>query len=82
MTTMNISLPDHLREHVDQRVAAGDFGSSSEFIRDLIRKDRDHVAEQELAALIREGLESGPSVVVDDDYWAGKRARLNTASRQ
>lgn len=80
MTTMNISLPDHLREHVDQRVAAGGFSSSSEFIRGLIRKDQDHVAEQQLAALIRDGLESGPSIAVDDGYWESKRSQLNTAT--
>jgi len=46
MTTMNISLPDQLKSHIDQRVSHDGYGSSSEFIRDLIRKDQAEEAEK------------------------------------
>lgn len=40
MTSLNISLPDPLKAYVEGRVASGDFGTPSEFIRDLIRQDK------------------------------------------
>ena len=76
MTTMNISLPDTLKSFVDAQVREGGYSSSSEYIRELIRQDQVHKAEQRLAALIREGLESGPSRVADEAYWTAKKARL------
>jgi len=76
MTTMNVSLPDSLKHYVDQCVEAGGYGSSSEYIRDLIRQDQVHRAEQRLADLMREGLESGPATEVDASYWAARRAKL------
>lgn len=76
MTTMNVSLPDSLKLYVDQCVEAGDYGSSSEYIRDLIRQDQVHRAEQRLADFVREGLESGPAAEVDSVYWVARRAKL------
>jgi len=41
MTSLNISLPDPLKAYVEERVASGDFGTPSEFIRSLIRQDKE-----------------------------------------
>lgn len=41
MTSLNISLPDLLKAYVEDRVASGDFGTPSEFIRNLIRQDKE-----------------------------------------
>jgi antitoxin ParD1/3/4 len=41
MSTMNISLPDALRRFVDEQVASGAYGTSSEYVRELIRRDQD-----------------------------------------
>jgi len=41
MTSLNISLPDPLKAYVEDRVASGDFGTPSEFIRTLIRQDKE-----------------------------------------
>jgi antitoxin ParD1/3/4 len=41
MTSLNISLPDPLKAYVEDRVASGDFGTPSEFIRNLIRQDKE-----------------------------------------
>lgn len=67
---MNISLPDDLREFVEERVAQEAYTTSSEYIRELIRKDR---ARTKLRALIVEGLESPPVGEINDEYWAAKR---------
>ena len=76
MTTMNVSLPDSLKRFVDQCVEGGGYGSASEYVRELIRQDQVRRAEQSLAVLLREGLESGPAEVVDAVFWAERRARL------
>lgn len=72
MTTMNISLPDALKAFVDEQVATRGYASSSEYVRDLLRREREHAA---LAALLREGAESGAGVPVDDAFFARMRAR-------
>ena len=41
MTSLNISLPDPLKAYVEDRVASGDFGTPTEFIRSLIRQDKE-----------------------------------------
>jgi antitoxin ParD1/3/4 len=41
MTSLNISLPDPLKSYVEDRVASGDYGTPSEFIRSLIRQDKE-----------------------------------------
>jgi antitoxin ParD1/3/4 len=48
-TTLNISLPEALKEHVQKRVAEGDFSNASDFVRALIRLDKEQ--QDKLAAL-------------------------------
>ena len=57
-TTMNISLPDSLKAFVDQRVADRGYGSHSEYVRDLVRKDELEAAKDHMRALIAAGLDS------------------------
>ena len=76
MTTMNISLPDVLKEFVDCQVQARGYSTSSEYVRELIRNDQIRQAEQRLAALMLEGLESGEAILADEMYWGSKRMAL------
>ncbi len=76
MATMNISLPDPLKDFVDNQVREQGYSTSSEYIRELIRNDQIRRAEQRLTALILEGLESGPPIPADENYWSNKRAAL------
>ena len=48
MQTMNISLPDSLKDFVDHQIAEGRYSSVSEYIRDLIRDDEKRKAEMRL----------------------------------
>jgi antitoxin ParD1/3/4 len=54
MTSLNISLPDPLKAYVEERVSSGDFGTPSEFVRSLIRQDK----EQRRAQIERELIEA------------------------
>ncbi len=56
---MSFALPDELRRYIDDRVQSGEYGNTSEYLRELIRRDQQHVAERRLRALIADGLESG-----------------------
>ena len=56
---MSFALPEALRSYVDQRVRSGDYGNTSEYIRELIRRDREEQAKKRLRELIEDGLNSG-----------------------
>ncbi len=68
--TMNIALPDALRAFVAQRVASGDYGNTSEYVRELIRKDQQDQQRRRLRALVEEGLASGPATADTTEDWA------------
>jgi len=74
MSTMNISLPDTLKFFVDQQVNTRGYGTSSEYIRELIRKDQDI---QQLRGLLMAGAASAPTTPADETYFAGLRARIS-----
>lgn len=73
MTTMNISLPDALKSFVDEQVASRGYGTSSEYVRELIRKDRDR---QHLRGLLLDGATSAPASPADEGYFEGLRDRV------
>ena len=73
MTTMNISLPEALKSYVDEQVTGRGYGTSSEYVRELIRKDQDR---QRLRGLLLEGAASSAGEPIDHDYFASMRARV------
>lgn len=76
MSTMNISLPDALKAFVDEQVSQRGYGSSSEYVRELIRKDQDR---QQLRGLLLAGAASTPTAPVDNAYFDSLRARVRNA---
>jgi antitoxin ParD1/3/4 len=72
MQTMNISLPDQLKEFVDDQVGAGRYSSVSEYVRDLIRADEKRKAQEKLEAMLMEGIQSKPTEMTRQD-WADIR---------
>ena len=79
MTTMNISLSDALKSFVDDQVGAGGYSSSSEYVRELIRKERDR---QHLRGLLLEGPASPPAVTADAGYFDELRGRVRDVGRR
>lgn len=77
MATMNISLPDDLKDFIDQQVAENSYMTSSEYIRSLVRKEH---AVAKFRALIMEGMSSPIIGVADDAYFDSKRERLRRAA--
>lgn len=75
MTTMNISLPEALKAFVDEQVAGRGYGTSSEYVRELIRRDQDR---QRLRGLLLEGASSAPTTAADKAYFDGLRERVRS----
>lgn len=73
MGTMNISLPDALRSFVDQQVVSRGYGTSSEYVRELIRRDRDR---QRLRGLLLAGADSAPASTTDGARFDRLRERV------
>ena len=76
MSTMNISLPESLKEFVDQRVVSSGYGTSSEYVRELIRRDKDRL---HLRSLLLEGAESAVVGPADAAYFESLRQDIHSA---
>jgi len=77
MATMNVSLPDSLKEYVEAEVAEHGYGTSSEYVRDLIRRDQ---ARTQLRALVIDGMTSGDAGEMDGAYFERLRERVREAA--
>jgi antitoxin ParD1/3/4 len=81
MTSLNISLPEALKEYVEGQVASGDWGTPSEYVRDLIRQDKERRLgnlEQELLAAAKG---SKIEVPISEIRTRGLLAALRTRTR-
>ena len=80
MATMNVSLPDPMKEWVEAQAAAGRYSNASDYVRDLIRRDQERADRlAELQRLITEGLDSGGSGRSIDDVLEAARRRAGNA---
>lgn len=74
MATMNVSLPDLMREWVESQIEQGEYASSSDYIRDLIRQDQRR--QKLLKAALNEGLNSGRSPRTAEDILQETHKKL------
>ena len=79
MSTMNISLPEALKAFVDEQVSRRGYGTSSEYVRELIRKDQDRL---QLRSLLLAGAESQPTETVTSAYFDGLRERVRKGTKR
>ena len=78
MSTMNISLPETLKTFVDEQVSQRGYGTSSEYVRELIRKDQDRL---KLRGLLLDGAASNPAAPADASFFDGLRDRVRQVAR-
>ncbi len=76
MQSMNISLPDPLKQFVDGQIAQGRYSSASEYVRELIRADEKRKADEQLEAKLLEGLNSAESELTPADWKALRKEAL------
>jgi antitoxin ParD1/3/4 len=72
---MSFALPETMRDYIDGRVSDGSYGNTSEYLRELIRRDQREQAAQRLRDLIADGLASGDGREATDDVIDELRKR-------
>jgi antitoxin ParD1/3/4 len=76
MATMNVSLPDPMKDWVEQQVRTGQYSNASDYVRDLIRRDQEYLDKREiLVKALLVGEQSGKSKDSLDDVWKRVKAR-------
>jgi antitoxin ParD1/3/4 len=82
MATMNVSLPDPMKDWVEAQARTGRYSNASDYVRDLIRRDQERAAKQEeLQKLITEGIDSGISTRSMKEILKTARDRAAGAAR-
>ncbi|MFC3651282.1 type II toxin-antitoxin system ParD family antitoxin [Dyella humi] len=78
MSTMNISLPESLKTFIDEQVSQRGYGTSSEYVRELIRHDQERL---QLRSLLLAGAESQPASMADERYFSRLRKRVHMSTK-
>lgn len=76
MTTLNVSLPDHLARLLEAKASKDGFRDPSQYVEALIRQDLHRQHNRALEAMLQEGIDSGPSEDMTADDWAELRQAL------
>ena len=80
MATMNVSLPDPMKDWVEQQTASGRYSNASDYVHDLIRRDKDsQTSISELQRLVDEGLASGPAQNFDMEAFLARKREEHAA---
>ena len=81
MATMNVSLPDPMKEWVESQARTGKYSNSSDYVRDLIREDQIRAEKiANMQKLIDEGLNSGISERTVEEIFESARERVRKAN--
>ena len=82
MQTMNISLPDPMKEFVEERVSAGAYSSASEYVRELVRADQKRHAKEQLEQILLNAMNSGDPFEVTPEMLEDIKLKLRARSAQ
>ena len=82
MTSLNVSLPESMREWIDDQVKKGGYGTASEFVREVIREAQKNKARKVLEAKLLAGINSGPATEMTKADWDRLRERVSSRPRK
>ena len=82
MQTMNISLPDPMKQFVEDQVTAGAYSSASEYVRELVRADQKRQAKEQLEQVLLSAINSGEPIEVTPEMINEVRQRLQARGAQ
>jgi antitoxin ParD1/3/4 len=83
LAIINITVPDQMRQFVEERIGEGEFNTPSEYVRELIRTDQQRRAEHKLEAMLLRGQESPATEWTRKDAESIKEAvRVRLAAKQ
>jgi antitoxin ParD1/3/4 len=85
--TMNISLPDSLKEYVKKRMDEEHYSNASDYVRSLIREDQKQQDEKKLEQMLLEGVRSGKGMEINSKedwkkFWETIDARIKTKQQE
>ncbi|MEL6165342.1 MAG: type II toxin-antitoxin system ParD family antitoxin [Cyanobacteria bacterium J06628_3] len=69
MKSINISLPDTMRDYIEKQVVDGGYSTISEYFRELVRQDQKRRDKEHLETLLLEGLNSGSTTPLTEQDW-------------
>jgi antitoxin ParD1/3/4 len=81
MQTMNISLPDPMKQYVEEQVSEGGYSSASEYVRELVRTDQKRKAKEALEQSLLDAMQEGEAVEATPAWWAKLRSDLIQRSK-
>ena len=81
MKSMNISLPEPMKQYVDEQVSSGSYSSASEYMRELVRADQQRREKGRLEALLLEALNSGEPIDLTPEMIEDVRSRLRARAK-
>jgi antitoxin ParD1/3/4 len=78
MASLNVSMPEEMRQFVARRTKTTHHATPTEYIRSLVREDQKRSDQEKLEKLLLEGLDSGKPILVKDidDYFEKKKLAL------
>lgn len=77
MSTMNVSLPQPMKQWVEEQAQSGRYSNASDYVRDLIRRDQDRAAKiAHMQGLVTEGLNSGAGSRTMDELLEDARNQI------
>jgi len=82
MQTMNISLPDPMKEYVEERVSAGAYSSASEYVRELVRADQKRHAKEQLEQILLNAMNSGDPFEITPEMLEDVKQKLRARAAQ
>ncbi len=82
MQTMNISLPDPMKQYVEEQVSAGGYSSASEYVRELVRADQKRRAKEELEQILMNAMSSGDPIDITPEVVEDVKRRLRARAVQ
>lgn len=75
MTSMNISVPESMKEFIEDEVSSGGYGTASEYVRELVRDAKKQKEEERIEKLLLEAVESGPASPMTKKDWEAIKQR-------
>ncbi|MGE0131803.1 MAG: type II toxin-antitoxin system ParD family antitoxin [Blastocatellales bacterium] len=72
---LTISLPQSIKNFIDEQVAKGGYSTPDEYVCDLVREAKEREAEERLEGLLLEALDSGPATPMTKEDWEEIRQR-------
>jgi antitoxin ParD1/3/4 len=73
---MDISLPEPVRQYVDEQIHSGRYASASEYFRDLVRRDQDGAAKEALEQTLLDAMKEGRAEEATPEWWAALRQEV------